>query len=128
MRCLMIVKGTEKSEAGCMPSLALVTAMGAFNDEMKAAGIMLDGTGLKPSSKGARVQFDDAGKPTVIDGPFAETKELISGYWIIDVKSLDEAVSWAKRIPQLNGEGPRNIEIRPYFEAEDFAYLQQQTA
>jgi hypothetical protein len=122
----MIVKGTDKSEAGCMPSLELVTAMGKFNDEMKAAGIMVDGTGLKPSSKAARVQFDDAGKPTVIDGPFAETKELVSGYWIIDVKSLDEAISWAKRIPQLNGQGPKNIEIRPYFEPEDFAYLGEQ--
>jgi hypothetical protein len=123
MRCLMIVKGTADSEAGRMPSLELVQAMGAFNQEMQKAGVMIDGTGLKPSSKAARVQFDAKGTPTVIDGPFAETKELISGFWVIEVTSLDEAISWAKRIPQLNGQGPSNIEIRPYFEAEDFAYL-----
>lgn len=128
MRVMMAVKATGESEQGCMPSLELVQAMGAFNEEMKAAGIMLDGTGLKPTSKAARVTFDEAGKPTVIDGPFAETKELISGFWILEVKSLDEAIAWAKRIPQMNGQGPRNIEIRPFFEAEDFAYLQQQTA
>ena len=126
MRCLMIVKATADSEAGKMPSLELVQVMGKFNEEMQKAGVMVDGTGLRPSAQAARVQFDGKGTPTVIDGPFAETKELISGFWIIEVKSLEEAVEWAKRVPQVNGQGPANIEIRPYFSAEDFAYLAQQ--
>ena len=128
MRVMMAVKATGESEQGCMPTLELIQAMGAFNEEMQKAGVMLDGTGLKPSSKAARVVFDEAGKPAVLDGPFAETKELISGFWIMEVKSLEEAIGWAKRIPQLGGKGPRNIEIRPFFEAEDFAYLQQPAA
>jgi hypothetical protein len=115
MRCIVLVKASKDSEAGVMPSEKLLTEMGKFNEELVNAGIMQAGEGLHPSSKGKRVQFS-AGKPTVIDGPFAETKELVAGFWLWKVKSMDEAVQWLKRAPFENEQ----IEIRPIFEAEDF--------
>jgi hypothetical protein len=125
MRCLMIVKASAQSETGVMPrrkTEQMFADMGAFNDEMKKAGVLVDGTGLTPSSRGARVQFDKNGTPTVTRGPFGgDPTNLISGFWVIDVASLDEAISWAKRIPQSNGAGPANIEIRPYYTEEDIA-------
>jgi hypothetical protein len=118
MRFMVIVKATKESEAGVMPSTELLTAMGKFNEELVKAGIMLAGDGLHPSSKGVRVRFSGP-KRTVIDGPFAETKELIAGYWIWQVRSLDEAIEWLKRCPNpMNEES--DIEIRQVFEAEDF--------
>ena len=118
MRFMVIVKATKESEAGEMPSTELLAAMGKYNEELVKAGIMLAGDGLHPSSKGARVRFSGA-KRTVIDGPFAETKELIAGFWIWQVRSLDEAIEWVKRCPNpMNGES--EIEIRQVFEAEDF--------
>ena len=116
MRVMVIVKATSDSEAGKMPGTELLTAMGNFNEELVKAGIMLAGEGLHPSSKGKRVQFTSK-PPRVIDGPFAETKELIAGFWIWKVKSMDEALSWARRAPMLEGDV---LEIRPAFEAEDF--------
>jgi hypothetical protein len=118
MRVMVIVKATKDSEAGVMPSEALLKAMGDFNDELVKAGVMLAGEGLHPSGKGKRVRF--AGKArTVIDGPFAETKELIAGFWLWQVKSMEEAVEWVRRCPNpMPGES--EIEIRPVFEAEDF--------
>ncbi len=118
MRVMVIVKATRDSEAGVMPSEALLKAMGDFNDELVKAGVMLAGEGLHPSAKGRRVRF--AGKSrTVIDGPFAETKELIAGFWLWQVKSMEEAVEWVRRCPNpMPGES--EIEIRPVFEAEDF--------
>ena len=118
MRVMVIIKANEDSEAGVMPSEQLLTEMGAFNEELVKAGVMLDGDGLKPSSAGARVRFSGSQR-TVIDGPFAETKELIAGYWIWQVQSLDEAIEWVKRCPNPM-EGESEIEIRPIFEAEDF--------
>jgi hypothetical protein len=118
MRFMVIVKATEDSEAGVMPSEELLTAMMKYNEELVKAGIMLAGDGLQPSSKGARVQFDGP-KRTVVDGPFAETKELVAGYWIWQVRSLDEAIEWVKRCPNPM-PGPSEIEIRPLFEMEDF--------
>jgi hypothetical protein len=115
MRFMILVKANQDSEAGVMPSEELLTAMGKFNEELVNAGVMLAGEGLHPSSKGARVQFS-GGKPTVIDGPFAETKELVAGYWIWQVKSKEEALEWLKRAPFRNGE----VELRQFFEAEDF--------
>ncbi len=118
MRFMVIVKATKDSEAGEMPSTELLTAMGKYNEELVKAGIMLAGDGLHPSSKGARVRFSGP-KRTVIDGPFAETKELIAGFWIWQVRSLDEAIEWVKRCPNpMNGDS--DIEIRQIFEAEDF--------
>jgi hypothetical protein len=118
MRFMVIVKATNDSEAGEMPSTELLAAMGKYNEELVKAGIMLAGEGLHPSSKGARVRFSGP-KRTVIDGPFAETKELIAGYWIWQVRSLDEAIEWVKRCPNpMNGDS--DIEIRQVFEAEDF--------
>jgi hypothetical protein len=118
MRVMVIVKANEESEAGVMPSEQLLREMGAFNEELVKAGVMLDGDGLKPSSEGARVRFSGSQR-TVIDGPFVETKELIAGYWIWQVESLDEAIEWVKRCPNpMSGES--EIEIRPIFEAEDF--------
>lgn len=118
MRFMVIVKASKDSEAGVMPSEDMLAAMGAFNAEMVKAGIMLDGAGLKPSAKGVRIEI--AGdKRTLIDGPFAETKELIAGYWIIDVKSLDEAIQWMMRVPQPHTGGGQ-VEIRPFYELEDF--------
>jgi len=118
MRVMVIIKANEESEAGVMPSEQLLTEMGAFNEELVKAGVMLDGDGLKPSSEGARVRFSGSQR-TVIDGPFVETKELIAGYWIWKVESLDEAIEWVKRCPNPMG-GESEIEIRPFFEAEDF--------
>ena len=118
MRVMVIVKASKDSEAGVMPSEQLLTEMGAYNEELVKAGIMLAGEGLHPSSKGKRVAFSGTNR-TVIDGPFAETKELIAGFWLWQVKSMDEAVEWVKRCPNpMNDDS--EIEIRPVFEAEDF--------
>jgi hypothetical protein len=119
MRVMVIVKANEQSEAGVMPSEKLLTEMGKFNEELAKAGIMLAGEGLHPSSKGKRVAFSGS-KRTVIDGPFSETKELIAGYWLWQVKSMEEAVEWVKRCPNPEEGGDGMIEIRPVFEAEDF--------
>src|SRR5258705_2214277 len=119
MRCMVIVKATKDSEAGVMPSQKLLTDMGKFKEDLVKAGVMLAGDGLHPSSKAARVKFSGA-KRTVIDGPFTETKELIAGYWIWQVRSLDEAIEWVKRCPNPH-EGESEIEIRQIFEMEDFA-------
>jgi hypothetical protein len=118
MRFMVIVKATKDSEAGVMPSTELLAAMGKYNEELAKAGIMLAGDGLHPSSKGARVHFSGS-KRSVIDGPFAETKELIAGFWIWQVRSLDEAIEWVKRCPNPMNEDS-DIEIRQLFEAEDF--------
>ena len=118
MRVMVIIKATEDSENGVMPSVQLLTDMGNFNEELVKAGIMLAGDGLHPSSKGKRVRFDGA-KRTVIDGPFAETKELIAGFWLWQVKSMEEAVEWVKRCPNPMISASE-IEIRRVFEAEDF--------
>jgi hypothetical protein len=119
MRVMVMVKATKNSEAGVMPSERLLTEMGKFNEELVRAGIMLAGDGLRPSSKGKRVRFS-AGKKTVIDGPFAETKELVAGYWIWQVKSIEEAIEWLRRCPDPMPGEESEIEIRPLFEAEDF--------
>src|SRR5262245_32360413 len=118
MRVMVIVKANKDTEAGVMPSEQLLTEMGNYNEELVKAGIMLAGEGLHPSSKGARIHFS-GNKRTVIEGPFAETKELIAGYWMWQVKSLQEAIDWAKRCPNPTGE-ESVLEIRPVFEAEDF--------
>jgi len=118
MRCMVMVKATNDSEAGVMPSTRLMADMGKFNEELVAAGVMLAGEGLQPSSKGVRVQF--AGDTRrVVDGPFAETRELVAGFWLWQVKSMDEAIAWVRRCP-APFEGDCEIEIRPLFEAEDF--------
>ena len=118
MRFMVMVKATKDSEAGVMPSEELLTEMGKYNEELVKAGVMLAGEGLHPSSKGARVRFSGK-KRTVIDGPFAETKELIAGFWLFQVKSKEEAIEWVKRCPNpMNEES--EIEIRQVFEAEDF--------
>ena len=120
MRFMMIVKANRDSEAGKMPSEALLTAMGKYNEELMKAGVLVDLAGLHPSSKGARIKFS-GGKSTVVDGPFAETKELIAGYWIIDVKSGEEAMAWAKRVPPPHGEDAEGeIELRQLFGLDDF--------
>ena len=115
MRVMVLVKASEESEAGVMPSEALLTAMGRFNEELVKAGVMLAGEGLHPTSKAARVRFSGSQR-TVIDGPFSETKELVAGFWLWQVKSMDEAIEWPKRAPFEETE----VEIRPVFEAEDF--------
>ena len=118
MRVMVMVKATQESEAGTMPSQQMLTEMMKFNEELVNAGVMLAGEGLHPSSKAKRVHFSGA-KRTVTDGPFAETKELIAGYWIWKVNSMEEAVEWVKKCPNpMNGES--DIDIRPIFEAEDF--------
>jgi hypothetical protein len=118
MRFMVMVKADENSEAGVMPSQELLAAMGAFNEELVQAGVMLAGEGLHPSAKGARVLFDGA-KRTVVDGPFAEAKELIAGFWLWELPSLEDAIAWAKRCPNpMDGGG--ELEIRPVFEADDF--------
>jgi hypothetical protein len=121
MKFMMIVKASKDSEAGKMPSEALLNAMGKYNQQLMNAGVLLDGAGLQPSSKATRIQFS-GGKRTIVDGPFAETKELIAGYWIIQVKSREEALEWAKRAPAPHegqgGEG--EIELRQFFELDDF--------
>ena len=118
MRCMVIVKATKDSEAGIMPSEKLLTDMGKFNEELVKAGVMLAGEGLQPSSKGKRVRFS-ADKRTVMDGPFTESKELIAGFWLWQVRSMEEAVEWVKRCPNPH-PGESEIEIRQVFEAEDF--------
>ena len=118
MRFALLVKASKDSEAGVMPSEALLTEMGKFNEEMVKAGALLAGEGLHPSSKGARVKFSGT-RRTVMDGPFTEPKELIAGFWLIQVKSMEEAISWVKRCPNPM-EGESEIEIRRVFEAEDF--------
>jgi hypothetical protein len=121
MRFMMLVKASKNSEAGAMPDDQLIAAMTKYNEEMAKAGILLDLAGLQPSLRGARIKFS-GGKPTVIDGPFPETKELIAGYWLIQVKSKEEAIDWAKRCPSPHGEGAEGeIELRQVFELEDFA-------
>lgn len=119
MRVMVIVKATKSSEAGAMPSEKLLTEMGNFNEELVKAGVMLAGDGLHPSSKGKRVRFW-GGKKEVIDGPFAETKELVAGYWIWQVRSMDEAIEWARRCPDPMPGEEAELELRPVFEAEDF--------
>ncbi len=118
MRVLVIVKATKESEAGVMPSEQLLTDMGKFNEELVKAGVMLAGEGLHPSSRGKRVEFS-GNKRTVVDGPFSETKELVAGFWIWQVSSIEEAVEWVTRCPNPH-PGESTIEIRPLFEAEDF--------
>jgi hypothetical protein len=118
MRVMVLVKATKDSEAGAMPSTELLMAMGRFNEELSNAGILLAGEGLHPSSKGKRVAFDGPSR-TVIDGPFSETRELVAGFWLWNVKDMAEAVEWVKRCPNPM-PGPSELEIRPLFEAEDF--------
>lgn len=118
MRVMVMIKATPESEAGQMPSMELIAAMGRYNEELVKAGIMQAGDGLKPSSKGVRVKFSGKDR-TVVDGPFAETKELIAGYWIWQVQSMEEAIEWVRRCPNpMPSES--EIEIRPFFEAADF--------
>ncbi len=117
MRCMILVKATKDSEAGNLPSTELLTKMGKFNEELVKAGVMLAGEGLHPTSKAKRITFT-ASRPTITDGPFAETKELVAGFWLWQVRSIEEAVEWLKRSPF--GPGAQ-VEIRPVFEAEDFA-------
>ncbi|QTL01616.1 YciI family protein [Aquabacter sp. L1I39] len=119
MRVMVIVKATADSEAGILPAPELLEAMMAFNEELVKAGLMLAGDGLKPSSAGKRVAFDGANR-LVMDGPFAETKELIAGYWLWQVRDMDEAIAWVKRCPNPM-PGPSEIEIRPLYEMDDFA-------
>jgi hypothetical protein len=121
MRFMLIVKASPDSEAGKMPPMELVEAMGKFNEEMVRAGVMLAGEGLQASSKGARVKFAPNKKPAVVDGPFAETKELIAGFWLIECKSKDEAIAWALKSPMPHGpDHESEIEVRQVFESEDF--------
>lgn len=119
MKVMVIVKATKNSEAGVMPSENMLAEMGRYNEELVKAGIMLAGDGLHPSVKGKRIQFS-GGKRNVVDGPFAETKELIAGYWIWQVRSMDEAVEWARRCPDPMPGEESELELRPIFEAEDF--------
>jgi hypothetical protein len=119
MRFMVIVKATKNSEAGMLPSRELLAEMGRFNEELVKAGVMLAGEGLHPSSKGARVRFS-GGKRTVVDGPFAETKELVAGFWLWRCKSMQEAIDWVKRCPDPMPGEDAEIEIRQIFEAEDF--------
>ena len=119
MRVMVIVKATKNSEAGALPDERLLSDMGKYNEELVKAGIMLAGEGLHPSSKGKRVRFSGAQR-TVVDGPFAETKELIAGFWLWQVKSMDEAVEWARRCPDPMPGEQAELELRPVFEADDF--------
>ena len=116
MRFMVIVKATEESERGELPSTDLLEAMGAYNEELVKAGVMLDGDGLRPSSYGARVRFDKDGSSTVVDGPFAEAKELVAGFWILEVSSREEVIEWVKKAPLRGAE----VEVRPYSTPEDF--------
>jgi hypothetical protein len=118
MRVMVLVKASEESEAGEMPSTELLEAMGNYNEELVKAGVMVAGEGLHPSSKGARVRFSGEER-SVVDGPFAETKELLAGFWLWEVRDMDEAIEWAKRCPNPM-EGESTLELRPVFEAEDF--------
>ena len=120
MRFMMIVKANKDSEAGKMPSEELLSAMGKYNEELLKAGVLLDVAGLQPSSKGARIKFSGKER-AVVEGPFTESKELIAGYWVIQVKSREEALEWAKRAPNPYGEGQQGeIEVRQFFELDDF--------
>jgi hypothetical protein len=119
MRVIVMVKATKNSEAGVMPSEKMLADMGRFNEELVKAGVMLAGDGLHPSRRGKRIRLAD-GKKTVIDGPFSETKELVAGYWVWQVKSMDEAVAWLRRCPDPMPGEEAEFEIRPVFEAEDF--------
>jgi hypothetical protein len=120
MRFMMMVRANKDTEAGVMPDEKLISAMMKYNEELTKAGVLLDLSGLQPSSKGARIKFS-GGKRTVVDGPFTEAKELIAGYWLIQVKSREEAIEWAKRCPNPHGEGNEGeIELRQLFELEDF--------
>jgi hypothetical protein len=119
MRVLVVVKANKESEAGIMPSEELLTQMMKYNEELVKAGVMLGGEGLHPSSKGVRIKFSGDNR-TVVDGPFTETKELVAGYWLWEVKSLDEAIEWAKRCPSDPSGVESELEIRPVFEMEDF--------
>ena len=121
MRVMVIVKASKDSEAGALPSPELMTAMGEYNNQLIAAGVMLDGAGLQSSAKGARVSLRNR-QAIVTDGPFAETKELISGYWLWQVKSLGDAIEWARKAP-TDGDAEFNLEIRPFFEPEDFSSI-----
>ena len=121
MRVMVLVKATEESEAGVMPSEELLTEMGNYNEELVKAGVMLAGDGLHPSSKGARVHFSGTERK-VVDGPFAETKELVAGYWVWEVKSMDEAIEWAKRCPNPMNEDS-DLELRPLYEVEEFEQM-----
>jgi hypothetical protein len=118
MRVMVLVKANEETEAGVPPSTELLAEMGAYNEELVKAGIMLDGEGLHPSSKGVRIQFS-GDRRSVVDGPFTETKELVAGYWVWQVRDMDEAIEWAKRCPNPTG-AESVLELRPLFEAEDF--------
>lgn len=121
MRFMMIVKASRMSEAGTLPSEEMLAKMGKYNEELVRAGVMLDGAGLQSSAKGTRIKFASNGKKSVVDGPFSETKELIAGYWIIEVKSREEALEWALRVPNPSGDGNEGeIELRQFFELEDF--------
>jgi hypothetical protein len=119
MRVMVIVKATKNSEAGGMPDEKLLSDMGRFNEELVKAGVMLAGEGLHPSSKGKRVRFS-GGTKTIVDGPFTETKELVAGYWLWQVRSMDEALEWVRRCPDCMPNEESELEIRPVFEAEDF--------
>ena len=119
MRFMILVKANPESEAGAMPGEDLLAAMGAYHEELARAGVLLDGVGLKASAQGWRVRYGKGGERTVVDGPFTETKELVAGFWLWQVRSLDEAIEWAKRCPNPM-PGPSELEIRPIFEAEDF--------
>jgi hypothetical protein len=121
MRFMMIVKANKDSEAGVMPGDEMIAEMTRYNEKLQEAGVLVDLCGLQPSSKGARVKFSPEGKRTVTDGPFAETKDLIAGYWLIQVKSKEEAIEWAKRAPAPHGAGVESeIEVRQLFELDDF--------
>ena len=119
MKFMVLIKANADSEAGVMPSDQLLTEMGKFNEELVAAGVMIGGDGLAPSAMGARVRFEPGKEPVAYDGPFAETKELLAGYWILDVKSKEEAIAWVKRIPNPDGRA-YEVEIRKIFGTEDF--------
>jgi hypothetical protein len=121
MRFMVMVKGNATTESGKLPDEELVAEMGKFNEELVKAGVLLAAEGLQPSSKGARVRFSGTAKRTVVDGPFAETKELVAGFWILQVRSKEEAIEWVKRCPHPFGSGEAEIEIRQVYEAADFA-------
>ena len=125
MRFMMIVKASKDSEAGVMPTAEQLIEMNKFNEELVKAGVMLGGEGLHPSSKGARIRFQ-GGKKTLVDGPFTETKELIAGFWLIEVKSREEAIEWFKRVPNPHFGQDTEIELRQVFSAEDFGALQDE--
>ena len=120
MRFMMIVKASKESEAGVMPTDEMIATMSKFNEELLKAGVLVDLSGLQPTSKGFRVKFS-GGKRTIVDGPFAESKELIAGYWVINVKSREEAFEWAKKVPAPQEHGEGELEVRQFFELEDFA-------